>query len=188
MNSFYVYEQMYDEQGKPIEGQYVDRNKDGQVNSSDLYTYQKPAADVLMGFNTNLSYKNWNFGMSARISLGNYVYNNVASNSTYAGLYSPMNYLSNITRQANDTKFASQQYYSDYYVENGSFLKIDNVNLGYTFTDIASKGLSLNLNLAVQNVLLITGYKGLDPEINGGMDNNFYPRTRAFMLGVSLTF
>jgi TonB-linked SusC/RagA family outer membrane protein len=188
INSFYVYEQLYDETGNIVEGEYVDRNDDGQVNSSDLYVYKKPAADFNIGLNTNYQYKNWNLGMSGRINMGNYVYNNVASNSTYANLYQPQNFLQNISSQAHDTKFQAPQYLSDYYIENGSFFKLDNISLGYAFNEILNNKLKLNVNFAIQNALVISGYKGLDPEINGGIDNNFYPRSRNFILGINVTF
>ncbi|MBN2486727.1 MAG: TonB-dependent receptor [Bacteroidales bacterium] len=186
--SFYVYKQMYDEQGSPIEGQYVDREPDGQLNSSDLYPYKSPAADVLMGINSRLVYKNFDFLVNGRASIGNYLYNNVAANTSYATVYSPMNYIQNVTTQAYDTRFTESQYLSDYYIENASFFKLDNVSLGYTFDKLMDDKIRLNLNLAVQNVLTITGYKGLDPEMNGGIDNNVYPRSRNYILSLNLNF
>jgi len=190
MNSFYVYKQVYNSEGKPIEGLYVDQNGDGVINSSDLYCYKKPAADVLMGISSRLSYKNWDFSFAGRLSLGNYVYNNVASSrGTYYDVYNGgTHFLSNVVKQVNDTKFNTTQYFSDYYIENGSFFRMDNINLGYQFSNLLNKGLNIHLSLAVQNAFIITKYKGLDPEVFNGIDNNLYPRPRTFIVGANIQF
>ncbi|RYD95784.1 MAG: SusC/RagA family TonB-linked outer membrane protein [Sphingobacteriales bacterium] len=188
LNSFFVYQQIYDTNGKPVEDAYVDRNDDNVINSNDLYIYQKPDPTVQMGINSRVSYKRWDFSFSGRLSLGNYNYNNVASGSTYRGLYSSLGYIANQTKAAEETQFttALQTNMSDYYIQNASFFRMDNINLGYNFPDI--KKLKLRLNAGVQNVFVITKYKGLDPEIAGGLDNNFFPRARIFQLGLNCTF
>lgn len=188
--SYYVYQQVYDNNGDPIEGLYVDREPDGVLNSSDLYRYKKPAADVLMGISSSLNYKNWDFSFSGRFSFGNYIYNNVASTrGTYLDAYNPgLNYTSNVLASSRDTKFSSAQYFSDYYVENGSFFRMDNISLGYRFTNLMQNKINLRVGAVVQNAFVITKYSGLDPEIFGGIDNNIYPRPRIFMLGVNVEF
>ncbi|NCD72112.1 SusC/RagA family TonB-linked outer membrane protein [Mucilaginibacter agri] len=190
INSFYVFQQIYNSDGKPLEDAYVDRNKDGQINSSDLYLYKKPDPTVLMGINSHVSYKRFDFTFSGRVSLGNYNYNNVAAGSTYRGLYSSLGYLANQTKAADDTKFtnALQTVYSDYYIQNASFFRMDNMNLGYTFPNYLHNKLKLRVTGGVQNVFVITKYKGLDPEIAGGLDNNFFPRARIYQLGLNANF
>ncbi len=190
VKSFYVYQQVYDKDGKPVEGLYVDRNNDGIINTDDLYRYKKADPDVLMGLSSRFYYKNWDCSFSARVSLGNYVYNNVASNyGTYYNVYNGgTSYLSNVVKQSEKSQFQNAQYLSDFYVENGSFFRMDNVSLGYQFKDIFDGKSSLHLSAMVQNVFVITKYNGLDPEIYGGIDNNLYPRPRTFVLGVNLDF
>ena len=190
INSFYVFQQIYDTNGKPIEGGYVDRNKDGQINSADQYLYKKPDPTVVMGINSSVRYRKFDFSFSGRVSLGNYNYNNVASGSTYRGLYSSLGYLANQTKFADDTKFtnALQTDLSDYYIQNASFFRMDNMSVGYTFPTYANNRLKLHISAGVQNVFVITGYKGLDPEISGGLDNNFFPRPRIYQLGLNANF
>jgi TonB-linked SusC/RagA family outer membrane protein len=190
VNSFYVYEQVYDAEGNPLEGVYVDRDNNNVINSEDLYVSEKPNADVLMGINSGMRYKNWDFSFAGRASLGNYVYNNVAANSTYQGLYSSMGFLTNASTQADKTKFetAIGTNLSDFYIENGSFFRMDNINLGYRFQNLLGSKLNLRVSGGVQNAFVITNYSGLDPEINGGLDNNFFPRARVFLLGVNCEF
>ena len=186
-NSFFVYEQVYDENGKPIEGLYVDRNGDGQITVDDRYHYEKPAPDVFMGFTSMFTWKDLDFSFAGRISLGNYVYNNMFSNyGTYSTLYNSVGYLSNVTTSLLDTHFENPKYFSDYYVENGSFLRMDHITLGYTFNNI--KWAKLRIYGTVQNPFLITKYDGLDPEVANGIDNNVYPRPRTFLFGVSAKF
>ncbi|MBL0740057.1 SusC/RagA family TonB-linked outer membrane protein [Chryseolinea lacunae] len=188
--SYFVYQQIYDTNGKPVEDAYVDRNNDGVINTSDLYVYQKPDATVYMGINSRLNVKNWDFSFSGRASFGNYVYNNVAANSTYRTLYNSMQFLSNVSKLANDTQFTTAQNtrFSDYYIENASFFRMDNINLGYTFRELYREKLNVRIGAGVQNVFVITKYKGLDPEVSGGLDNNFFPRTRTFFLSLNATF
>jgi len=185
---FYLYHQLYDESGKPIEGAFADVNKDGQINSTDLYRYHSPAPDYILGFSTSLRYKKWNLSTSLRANIGNYVYNGMAMTT---GAYNTMSYnsyqLNNLNRSYLSTGFQSRQYLSDYYVENASFLKMDNLSLGYNFGKI-NKAFSLNLSALVQNVFTITKYSGVDPEVPQGMDNSFYPRPRIFSLSIGIEF
>ena len=189
LNSYYIYEQVYDKAGKPIEGLYVDRNGDGRISELDKYQYHKPAPDVFMGINSRFSYKNWDFSFSGRVSLGNYVYNNVNSdNGGSAYMYNGVGYASNVVSDANYTGWVATNYWSDYYIEDASFFRMDNMNLGYQFKDIAASNLNLYLSLTLQNAFVITKYKGLDPEVFSGIDNNFYPRPRIMLLGLKLDF
>lgn len=190
INSFWVYQQIYDKNGKPIENGYVDRNHDGTISSSDLYLFHKADPDVTMGINSGVTYKRFDFSFSGRVALGNYNYNNVAANSTYKGFYSSLGYLQNQTTAASETQFtnALMTNQSDYYIQNASFFRMDNMALGYTFPSYDKNKLKLRLSASCQNVFVITPYKGLDPEISGGLDNNFFPRARIFQLGLNATF
>ena len=188
-NSFFVYEQVYDDAGKPIQGLYVDRNGDGQINSEDKYRLEKSAPDWFMGFNSKLYYKNWDFGFAGRVSLGNYVYNNVWSSSgSLNNLYWSSNYLLNVNQNALTTGFENPEYFSDYYVKNASFLRLDNISLGHTFKNLNADKMSLRLYGTVQNVFVVSDYEGLDPEVSNGIDNNIYPRPRVFMMGLSIDY
>ena len=192
MSAFYVYQQVYDEQGKPIFGQYVDQNNDGVINESDRYFYRKPWADFTFGFNASYSYKNWTVAFNAHASLGNYVYNNVASNSEMFKDLWVNNFVSNRLHSAIDSDFEDAMYISDYYIENGSFLKLDNFTVGYTFPELfkvnQDRAASLNVFGTIQNIATITGYSGIDPEVFGGIDGTVYPRPRTFVVGAKLNF
>ena len=186
---FYVYHQLYDrETGKPIEGAYADLNKDGEINEADLYRYHSPAPKYIMGLSTSLRYKQLTLGMSFRANIGNYVYNGMAMN---AGAWETVSYnnsqLNNLNASFLKTGFKTRQYLSDYYVENASFLKLDNLSLSYNVGKI-SKWASLTVSAMVQNVFTITGYSGADPEVPNGMDNSFYPRPRTYSLSLGLQF
>ena len=188
--SYYVYKQVYDANGRPIEGAFVDRNGDNQINDDDRYLYKDPFADVTMGLNTNLNYKQWDLAIVSRASLGNYVYNNMASSRSYEVRATENSILTNLHRSYYDTGFQSiteASLQSDYYVQDASFFKLDNITLGYTFGEIF-KDSDLRVYGSAQNVLTITDYDGLDPEISGGIDNNFYPRPRIYTFGVNLNF
>lgn len=191
-NSFYVFEQMYDSNGKPIEGVYVDQNGDNKIDDEDLIPYKKSAPDVYMGFTSQLTYKNWDFSFALRSSLGNYVYNNVQANrEAWDGsqMYDQSGFLKNRLNSAWTTNFRAGQYRSSYYVQKASFLRMDNITLGYTFDKLFTTNQSARVYLTVQNPFVITNYNGLDPEISGeGIDNNIYPRPLSFMLGFSLKF
>lgn len=191
-NTFYLYHQIYDEKtGKPIEGLFEDTNRDGIINEDDKYKGKKADPNVFLGFSTNLAYKKWNAGFVLRASFNNYVYNNIFSANgrlnTILGAQAignaSANYLTTLFKGSTD-----QQLLSDYYIQNASFLRMDNVNVGYNVGKIIHNQATLRLNLSVQNVFVITKYEGLDPEINNGVDNNFYPRPRVFALGLNLDF
>lgn len=195
-NSFYVYQQVYDENGNPIENMYVDRNGDGIINSSDKYIYKKPAADFMMGLTSKMIYKNWDFSFSLRSSLNNYVYYDFLANKanvSSSGLFSNTAY-SNTTAEAIALGFTGkgEYYMSDYFVRNASFLRCDNITLGYSFKDLfktsAYKGLGGRVYATAQNPFIITKYEGLDPEVKSGIDSNPYPRAFTFLLGVNLQF
>jgi TonB-dependent starch-binding outer membrane protein SusC len=191
-NSFYVYKQVYDANGKPIDNVFEDLDRDGVISDKDLYRYKSANPDVFMGFNGNVVYKKWNAGFIMRANLGNYMYNNVySSTGTSRNILNPLNYLSNGSKNVLESGFDGfgQRYYqSDYYVQNASFLRMDNINLGYDMGKILRGKANLRFNANVQNVFVITNYKGADPEINGGIDNNFYPRPRTFVFGANIDF
>ncbi len=189
-NTFNLYQQVYNANGKPVENVFVDVNEDGIINQDDLTKTKSAVPDVFMGFTTNVSYKRFSAGFVLRSSIGNYVYNNVFSNAgnqlqilgNYVLYNASANYL--------ETKFNgnSNNLLSDYYIQNASFLRMDNLTFGYDVGQILRKKASLRLNASAQNVFVITKYKGLDPEVSSGVDNNFYPRPRIFTLGLNLNF
>lgn len=187
-NAFYVYQQVYNQEGKPIEGVYVDRNGDGIINSGDLYQYKSPAPELLLGFSSRFTYKNWDLGFTMRASFGNYVYNNQASQFGNLSGIKANNYLQNIHTSYLDTQFDTPQFFSDYYVENGSFLRMDNINIGYNFPSFINENSKLRVFGSVQNAFLITNYSGLDPEVFNGIDNNLYQRPRVYSIGLNFQF
>lgn len=191
-NTFFVYEQAYDTQGNPLEGVYIDRNGDGQINVEDRYRYRKPAADIYYGFNTTLQYNNWDFSMFWRGSYGNYNYNNVQSNLGYrTQVLRYNNTLSNASSNVLETNFTDggiDRYLSDYYIQDASFLKLDNVSLGYTFGNISGGNMKMKVYGTASNVLIISDYDGIDPEVGGGIDNTIYPRPRTYLLGINIDF
>ena len=186
---FYVYHQLYDsETGKPIEGAYADLNGDGEINDGDLYRYHSPAPKYIMGLSTSLRYKQLTLGMSFRANIDNYVYNGMGMST---GAWETVSYnnsqLNNLNASFLKTGFKTRQYLSDYYVENASFLKLDNLSLSYNIGKI-NKWASLTVSAMVQNVFTITGYSGTDPEVPNGMDNSFYPRPRTYSVSLGLQF
>ena len=186
---FYVYHQLYDpETGKPIEGAYADLNNDGEINDADLYRYHSPAPKYIMGLSTSLRYKQLTLGMSFRANIDNYVYNGMGMST---GAWETVSYnnsqLNNLNTSFLKTGFKTRQYLSDYYVENASFLKLDNLSLSYNVGKI-SKWVSLTISAMVQNVFTITGYSGTDPEVPNGMDNSFYPRPRTYSVSLGFQF
>lgn len=186
---FYVYHQLYDSKtGKPIEGAYADLNNDGEINESDLYRYHSPAPKYIMGLSTSLRYKQLTLGMSFRANIDNYVYNGMGMST---GAFETVSYnnsqLNNLNSSFLKTGFKTRQYLSDYYVENASFLKLDNLSLSYNVGKI-NKWASLTVSAMVQNVFTITGYSGTDPEVPNGMDNSFYPRPRTYSVSLGLQF
>ncbi len=185
--SYYVYKQVYDAAGKPIEGLYADLNGDGKITADDRYRYQSSNPKVYLGFSSNLAYRKLNLAFTLRSNLNNYVYNNINSGLGVFNVSSPT-YLSNVTADALTTGFRTYQYFSDYYVQNASFLRLENVTVGYDASRLVRNNMRLRVSLAAQNLFVITKYTGLDPEISGGIDNNFYPRARTLTLGVNLGF
>lgn len=186
---FYVYHQLYDSKtGKPIEGAYADLNNDGEINDADLYRYHSPAPKYIMGLSTSLRYRQLTLGMSFRANIDNYVYNGMGMST---GAFETVSYnnsqLNNLNTSFLKTGFKTRQYLSDYYVENASFLKLDNLSLSYNVGKI-NKWASLTVSAMVQNVFTITGYSGTDPEVPNGMDNSFYPRPRTYSVSLGLQF
>jgi len=190
--SFYVYKQLYDPAGNPIEGAYADLNADGIINSDDRYIYNNTDPDLLLGFASNINYKNFDFSFNMRASFGNRVFNNVNSNRAVYARMQPSGTLAaaNVPVSVLDTNFenTTNTLTSDLYVENASFLRMDNITLGYTFPKWLEGKASLRLFTGVQNAFVITDYTGLDPEITGGIDRTIYPRQRSFLFGANVKF
>ena len=187
--SFLVYQQVYDSTGKPIEGVYVDRNGDNIINDDDRYIKEDPFADVIMGLTNSIRYKNWDFSVTARASIGNYAYNNLASNAVFNAAASINNILNNIHSDYLSTgfmDFTENSLLSDHYIQEASFVKIDNISIGYSFA--TNSGCNIRFFGSLQNVATFTDYDGIDPEIYGGIDNNFYPRPQTGVFGVTFEF
>lgn len=189
-NTFNLYHQIY-QNGKPVEGLFEDVNRDGIINEDDKYKGKRADPNLFFGFSTSATWKKWNAGFVLRSSFNNYIYNNIYSNNGRLNQILNAYVLGNASRNYLETQFTGgteQQPLSDYYIQNASFLKMDNLNLGYNFGQIMKQKATLRLNLSVQNVFTITKYTGLDPEISNGVDNNFYPRPRIISLGIGLDF
>lgn len=184
--TFYLYQQVYDENGKPIQNAFVDRNNDGQITEADRYlTHKSPMAKVYMGFSSQFSYKKWDLGFNLRANFGNYVYNGVASGNSTSNNYGGKGFITNLYNGFQDTGFTllntSEQMASDYFLENASFLKMDNLTLGYSFQNLFAAKLSGRISASVQNVFTISKYSGLDPEC-GAIDSNIWPRPRTYTI------
>lgn len=191
--SFFVLKQAYDQTtGKPIEGLFMDQNRDGIINDNDFYRFFNPDPKVFLGFNSDLTYKKFSVGLSMRANIGNYVYNNISSSTgTIRNIINPLGYINNGSADVLYTGFmgdGDKTKFSDYYMENASFLRMDNVFVGYDLGKVIRDKANLRLNASIQNVFTITKYTGLDPEIPGGIDNNFYPRPRVYGIGLNLDF
>ena len=193
--SFYVFQQVYDTNGKPLEGVYVDRDANGIINDADRYFYKSPAAPYTAGLSSRLQVKNWDFGFGLRASFDNYVFwDRGAGFSNVAMRYdASFNYLQNVIPQAVANGWTTYDYVkTDYFVHNGSFLKCDNITLGYSFDNLFKggnyNGLSGRVYASATNVFTVTKYDGLDPEVFNGIDNNMYPRPLTFLMGLSLSF
>lgn len=186
---FYLYHQLYDNNGKPIEGMYADTNDDGVMDNNDRYRCKSPTPDWILGFSTNLQWKKWTLGFSLRANIGNYVYN---GNAMSMGAWETVSYntyqLNNLNASYLKTGFQHRQRLSDYYLENASFLKMDNISLRYTFGKISDWCSNLYVGAMIQNVFTLTKYSGVDPEVPNGCDNSFYPRPRTFSLSVGVDF
>lgn len=191
--TFYVYKQIYNAAGDPIEGGYADLNGDNIINSDDRYLHRNGAPTVTMGFQSNLSYKNFDLSFNLRSSIGNHVYNNVNSTAAQYNLIENSSVLSNLSTSVLESGFNRTEdvILSDYFIENASFLKMDNITLGYNFNNIIKSKDRLNLRLTagIQNAFVLTSYSGLDPEVfNNGIDNTIYPRPRTYLFGANITF
>lgn len=186
-NSFFVYEQVYDANGNPIEGVYVDQNNDGVINYLDRRHYKTSDPDFLLGIASNLSYNNWQLSFFGRANFGNYVYNNIDSWSSYDQIYQ-WGYLSNLSKSLMETQFETAQLFSDYYVENASFFKMDYISLGYHFDKTLNNRPKVCLEGTVQNAFVITNYSGIDPEVTSGIDSYEYRRPRIYSLGLTINF
>lgn len=188
-NVFFLYKQVYDQSGKPIEGVYEDINRDGKIDEYDKVYSKNPNSNVYMGFSANATYNKFFGGFTMRSNLNNYVYNNVkAGSGIYNNISSGQRYLNNGSADILNSGFKTRQTWSDYYLENASFLKMDNLFLGYNFGRVMHDKANLRLSFNVQNVFVVTKYTGLDPEVNGGIDGGIYPRPRTFALGINLDF
>ncbi len=199
-NSFYVYQQVYDQNGKPIENQVVDRNGDGVISDADKYLYKSPWAPVTMGLASRLDWKNWDFGFSLRASIGNYMFNNVMQgyhNVSPASVFEEVSgfYLNNRPKASVEMgwqTYDNKSIFSDYWVQNASFLKCDNITLGYSFSNLMKRnsfnGIGGRIYGSVSNVFCITKYDGIDPEVFGGIGGDIFPRPISFILGLSLNF
>ncbi|RAJ02376.1 iron complex outermembrane receptor protein [Chitinophaga skermanii] len=186
--SFYVYHQQYDANGKPIEGVYADVNGDGIINQADLYRYKSPYAKVILGFTSQFTLDRWSLSTVLRANIGNYMYNNLATGAVQSNMFNTLGYLANTMSEIQYSNFYYGQQSSDYFVQNASFLKMDNLSLAYDFGRVLKNKVGLRVNANCQNVFTITKYKGIDPEIFGGIDNALYPRPRTFSLGANLQF
>lgn len=197
-SSFYVYQQVYDENGHAVEGVYVDRNADGQITEDDRYFYKSPDAPWQAGLSTKLQYKNWDLGIGLRGSWGNYVYNDVEAgfcnvSKTFDSSFAYNGYNKNILKDAVALNWVTyDNVTSDYFVQNASFVRLDNITLGYTFENFLAagkyKGMSGRIYAAATNIATFSKYKGLDPEVSGGIDNNLYPRPFTIQLGLNVNF
>lgn len=191
-STFYLYQQVYDEQGHPIQNEVVDRNKDGEITQADQYmTGKSPMPKVFMGLNSQFKYKNWDLGFNLRANFGNYVFNGFAADHTTLAHFNNQGFINNYAVDAGKygwTKMSENyQKTSDLYLENASFLKMDNITIGYTFDKFFTDKISGRVSASVQNVFTITGYNGLDPETSA-IDSNIWPRPRTFTIGLNLNF
>jgi iron complex outermembrane receptor protein len=193
-NTFFIYKQIYDKDDKPIEGLYEDINRDGSVDADDRYLYKKPAADVLLGLTTQVIYKHFSLGLAAHGMFGNYLFNQYnAGSGILSAIKNPINFISNASPSYLETGFrnnSQNQFLSDYFIENASFLRLDNINLGYNAGKVFQNQATLRILGSIQNVAVATKYKGLDPEnsSDSGIDGNIYPRPRIYTIGVNLNF
>jgi len=214
MFTFFTYEQIYDDNNKPIERSgnidsyagvvdvdgngkidnyeaYVDQNGDGIINSSDLIAHvnSSPEPRQMFAFNTSFSHKRFSGGMTWRAETGQVMYNNLnATHANYFEVGGSMRHLNNLTTDYLNSEFRFPQYLSSYYLEDASFLRLDNLYLGYNFGALYKDQFATSINLSLQNALVITRYSGLDPEVAGGIDNMIYPRPRVFNIQVTVNF
>jgi iron complex outermembrane receptor protein len=190
--TFFLFKQVYDADGMPVEGLYVDKTGlGGEVsgNNENKYYLEDRAPDYVFGINTSLQYRNLDFSFSGRANIGNHVYNNNNSNrALYQNVYNQSGYLANIPKSIEETEFQTAQYWSDIYLENASFFRMDNISVGYSFNQLITERLTGRISFSVNNAFVITKYSGLDPEVQDGIDRNLYPRPRTFILGLNIDF
>ncbi|WP_207421048.1 SusC/RagA family TonB-linked outer membrane protein [Desertivirga brevis] len=187
--AFYTYKQIYDGNGRPIQGAYQDLNNDGSINNADRYLYNSPVPKWILGFSSSFNYQKWTLSTVLRSSLGNYLYDNISANfATASNIISPAGLINNATSDFLNTGFTNNEFYSDYYIKNASFLKMDNLGLSYDFGRVVKGISSFNISANVRNVFTVTKYKGVDPEVQNGIDYNLYPRPRTFVLGINVGF
>jgi iron complex outermembrane receptor protein len=188
-NTFFLYKQIYDKNGSPIEGLYEDKNRDGKIDESDKYWVKNPEPKVYMGFSANATFNKIGAGFSMRANVGNYMYNNFkAGSGIWQNTSSGQNYLNNGSTDILESNFNNRQTWSDWYLENASFLRMDNAYINYNVGKVMKNKANLRISFNVQNVFVITKYTGLDPEISGGIDGSIYPRPRMFALGINLDY
>jgi len=211
VNSFFLYKHIRDENGIPLEDQidhngdgainladiYEDTNGDGTVDASDRRVIENPNPDVTFGLNSNMRYKNFDLNFTLRANIGNYVYNNVKSTLLPFTRAIGAEDLENVHRDATRVRMRDAQDFSDYFLENASFLKMDNITLGYNFKPLKNSKTNARIYTTVQNLFVITGYSGVDPEVGflttgdtttNGIDNNIYPRSRNVIFGLNVNF
>ena len=186
-NTFYVYHQQYNNSGKPIEGVYADINGDGAVTQSDLYRYKSPTPKFVLGFSTQVTMDKWSVSTVLRANIGNYMYNSVATGAQQANVFNALGYLANTMSELTKSHFYYGQPQSDYFIQNASFLKMDNLQVAYNAGKVFNK-VALRLSANCQNVFTITKYTGIDPEIFSGVDNSLYPRPRTYVIGANFQF
>ncbi len=190
INAFRTYRHKLDESGNPISSDaaldmYEDINADGLINEKDLVIDKQPTPTLTLGLTSNMRYKSFDLSFTVKGSFGNYVYNNTSSSAGYFDLLTEK-VTNNIHTSAFKTSFKTRQLKSDYYIENGSFVKLDNITLGYSFDKI--KFARIKAYVTAQNILTLTGYSGIDPETFSGIDDNPYPRSTTFIIGVNANF
>ena len=192
--SYWVFKQLYDSEGMPIQNAFVDLNEDGVINNDDKYCAGDPNPDFYYGLNLKLSYKNWDFGFNGHGSFGYKVFNDFASNNSTAYFDVNAGNLPNFATAVKRTGFTQisgdYQFFSDFYLEDASFFRMDDINLGYTFKDLGKWGGNIRVAASCQNVFVLTKYSGIDPEINStdGVDRTFWPRPRTFSVRLNINF
>lgn len=185
--SYYVYKQLYDANGKPLPGLYADLNKDGVVSSYDRYVYKSSTPKVYGGFRSDVRYKRLEASFLLQGQAGNYAYNNVAAvQGNYGYMYSMSNVLRNASSSVLETELPQAQPYSDYFVQDASFLRLEYLQVSYGIgTSYWGKPL-LRISGMVQNAFTLSRYKGQEPGIAGGIDGYTYAQPRIMSLGLQL--
>lgn len=193
--TYYTYEQKYDPDGNPLQNEFVDRDGNGVITENDRYMTGKSAAPKFYyGLNMKVTWRNWDFGLNGHGAAGTWVFNDFASSNSTSSLDLNSGALPNQAKLVKKTGFTApnsvQQWYSDYFLENASFFRLDDINLGYTFRGIGRWDTDVRLGCGVQNVFVLTGYSGMDPEVisETGIDNIIWPRPRTWSLRINVNF